>query len=105
MYARGNVAAIIARYSSFVAAFEGLLREALLVAAILCFPVLGVATVVGTIVAVFQAATQVQEQTLSLLPKLIAVGITVALFGSFGMHLCAQLFADVLRQIPQLVNE
>lgn len=85
-------------------AFDGLLREALLVAAILCLPVLCVATLVGTAVAVLQAATQVQEQTLSLLPKLLAVGIAVAIFGAFGMHLCAGLFNDVLSQIPALVQ-
>jgi flagellar biosynthetic protein FliQ len=87
-----------------MAAFDGLLRETLLVAAILCFPVLCVATLVGTAVAVLQAATQIQEQTLSLLPKLVAVGLAVALFGSFGLHLCASLFTDVLAQIPQLVG-
>jgi len=85
-------------------AFDGLLREALLVAAILCLPVLCVATLVGTIVAVLQAATQVQEQTVALLPKLIAVGIAVAIFGAFGMRLCAALFIDALRQIPLLVQ-
>lgn len=85
-------------------AFDGLLREALLVAAILCLPVLCVATLVGTVIAVLQAATQVQEQTLSLLPKLVAVGIAVAIFGSFGMHLCAGLLTDVLEQIPALVQ-
>ena len=88
-----------------MAAFDGLLREALLVAAVLCLPVLCVATLVGTIVAVFQAATQVQEQTLSLLPKLIAVGVAVALFGGFAMHLCAALFTDVLSQLPALIGQ
>jgi flagellar biosynthesis protein FliQ len=88
-----------------MAAFDGLLREALLVAAILCLPVLCVATLVGTAIAVFQAATQVQEQTLSLLPKLVAVGIAVALFGGFAMHLCAGLFTDVLAQVPALIGE
>jgi flagellar biosynthetic protein FliQ len=87
-----------------MAAFDGLLREALLVAAMLCLPVLCIATLVGTVVAVFQAATQVQEQTLSLLPKLIAVGITVAVFGGFAMHLCADLFTDVLAQLPALIG-
>lgn len=88
-----------------MAAFDGLLREALLVAAVLCLPVLCVATLVGTAVAVFQAATQVQEQTLSLLPKLIAVGIAVAIFGGFAMHLCASLFTDVLARLPSLIGE
>lgn len=88
-----------------MAAFDALLREALIVAAILCLPVLGIATLVGTVVAVLQAATQVQEQTLSLLPKLVAVGVAVALFGAFGMHACASLFADIISQIPALVTE
>lgn len=85
-------------------AFDGLLREAFAVCAILALPVLGVATVVGTAVAILQAATQVQEQTLSLLPKLIAVGVFLALFGAFGMRLCAGLFADALGAIPSLVR-
>jgi flagellar biosynthetic protein FliQ len=88
-----------------VSAFDALLRETLFAAAILCLPVLAVATVVGTLVAVLQAATQVQEQTLALLPKLIAVGVAIVVFGGFGMHLCAQLFTDVLTQIPALVRE
>lgn len=79
-----------------MAAFDALLRETLVVAALLSLPVLGIATLVGTAVAVLQAATQVQEQTLSLLPKLLIVGGALALFGSTGMHLCAQLFRDAL---------
>ncbi len=85
-------------------AFDGLLRETLVVAAVLCLPVLALAALVGTTVAVVQAATQVQEQTLSLLPKLVAVGVALALFGSFGMHLCAALFDDVLAQLPAIVH-
>jgi flagellar biosynthetic protein FliQ len=84
-------------------AFDGLLRETMLLAAVLCLPVLGIAAIVGTAVAIVQAATQVQEQTLTLLPKVLAVGVTVALFGAFGMHACAQLFHDALAAIPALV--
>lgn len=85
-------------------AFEGLLREALIVTALLTLPLLGIATCAGAIVAVLQAATQVQEQTLSLLPKVLAVGITLALFGRFGMSLCAQLLVEVCARIPALVR-
>ncbi len=84
-------------------AFDGLLREMLLVAAVLCLPVLTGAAIVGTAIAILQAATQVQEQTLTLLPKIVTVGVLVALCGSFGMHLCAQLFRDAVAAIPQLV--
>ena len=85
-------------------AFDGLLREALVVAGVLCIPILLVATAVGTLIAVLQAATQVQEQTLSLLPKVLAVGLSIALFGMFGMQLCAGLFTDALRQLPEIVR-
>lgn len=84
-------------------AFEALLREMLVVAAVLCLPVLGVAALIGTAIAIVQAATQVQESTLTVLPKILAVGIMVALFGSFGMRLCAHLFTDALAAIPALL--
>ncbi len=76
----------------------------LVVVAVLCFPVLLVATAVGTLVAVVQAATQVQEQTLTLLPKMLAVGATVAIGGAFGLRLCATLFEDAIRALPQIVR-
>ena len=85
-------------------AFDALLREALLLAALLCLPVLAIAAAIGTVVAVIQAATQVQEQTISMLPKMLGVGVALALFGNFGMHLCAALFNDVIAQLPALVR-
>jgi flagellar biosynthetic protein FliQ len=87
-----------------VTEFEILLREALIDTAIMVLPILALATIVGAIVAIAQAATQVQEQTLTLLPKIVVVGAALALFGSFGMHLCAQLFVDALARIPALVH-
>ena len=85
-------------------AFDASLRDALIVTAILVLPVLGVATLVGAAVAVLQAATQIQEQTLSLLPKVLAVGVMLALFGRFGMGLCAQLFTQICLRIPALAH-
>ena len=87
-----------------MAEFEGLLRDALLVTALLTIPILTIATVVGAAVAILAAATQVQEQTLTLLPKVIAVGLTAALFGRFGLSLCEQLLVEAVTRIPQLVR-
>jgi flagellar biosynthesis protein FliQ len=84
--------------------FDGLLRDALIVTALLTLPVLVAATVVGACVAILQAATQVQEQTLTMLPKIVAVGSMIVLFGRFGMELCAQLFGEIVARIPQLVH-
>lgn len=87
-----------------VEAFDGLLREAFVTTAAIALPMLAVAALVGTAVAVLQAATQVQEQTLTLLPKIVAVGVTVALSGAFAMHLLAALFARALALVPALTG-
>jgi flagellar biosynthesis protein FliQ len=87
-----------------VDAFDGLLRDALIVTALLTLPLLVAATVVGAGVAILQAATQVQEQTLTMLPKILTVGAMIVLFGRFGMELCARLFGEVVVRIPQLVH-
>jgi flagellar biosynthetic protein FliQ len=85
-----------------VGALDGLLHDALMTTAVIALPMLAVAAVVGTAVAVVQAATQVQEQTLTLLPKVGAVGLTVTLFGPTGMHLLVALFHHALAAIPAL---
>jgi flagellar biosynthetic protein FliQ len=85
-------------------ALDSILREALVVVAILSLPILALATALGTLVAVVQAATQVQEQTLTLLPKLLAVGFAVAAFGRFGIDLCARLFVDAIASLPAIVR-
>lgn len=54
-------------------------RETLFTAMILAAPVLLVGLTVGLLVAVFQAVTSVQEQTLSMIPKMLAVGVTLIL--------------------------
>jgi flagellar biosynthesis protein FliQ len=86
-----------------VDAFDGLLRDALVTTAAISLPVLFVGTAVGTAVAIVQAATQVQEQTLTLLPKIVAVGATVAALGGFGMHLLSELFSRALSALPAIV--
>jgi flagellar biosynthetic protein FliQ len=83
---------------------DGLVRETLVLTALLALPVLIAATLVGACVAVLQAATQVQEQTLTLLPKMLAVGAIVALFGRFGIGLCAQLLHEVVARAADLAR-
>lgn len=84
-------------------AFSGLLRDASIVTAILALPILTLAAAIGTAVAIVQAATQVQEQTLTLLPKIIVVGTLTMAAGVPAMHLVAGLFERALDAIPSLV--
>lgn len=81
-----------------------IIRETLLVTVVLCLPVLIVATGIGTLVAVVQAATQVQEQTLTLLPKMFAVGAMIAMFGAYAMGRCADLFARTVHLLPAIAR-
>ena len=85
-------------------AFDGLLRETMLATATICLPILGLAAGAGLVVAIVQAATQVQEQTLSLVPKLLCVGLALALFGNAGMQLLARVFVDAIRAIPAMTG-
>jgi flagellar biosynthetic protein FliQ len=87
-----------------VEAFEGLLRDALVLTALITLPVLVTATAVGASVAIVQAATQIQEQTLAMLPKMLAVGALLAVFGRLGFDLCATLFREAIAAMPLLVH-
>lgn len=53
-------------------------QEALLLSVAVCMPVIGAAALVGLLVAVFQAATQVQDTTLAHLPRVLVVAVVLA---------------------------
>lgn len=59
--------------------------QALLVAAKLAMPMLIISMVVGLVVAVFQAATQIHEQTLTFVPKLLVIAILLLVTGSWSI--------------------
>jgi flagellar biosynthetic protein FliQ len=59
------------------------MREALLVALKLSLPLLITSIVIGLIIAIFQAATQIHEQTLTFVPKVIAIALILLVLGSW----------------------
>lgn len=63
-----------------------IIREAFLTIILVAGPVLIVALVVGLIISIFQATTQIQEQTLSFVPKVLAVVITLIVAGNFMIN-------------------
>jgi flagellar biosynthetic protein FliQ len=64
--------------------------EALLLVLALALPIVGVAALIGLVVASLQAATQVQDQTLAHLPRLVGVGFALVVFGPWmGRELAA----------------
>lgn len=77
-------------------------RQGLLVAAMVSLPILAVALFVGLAVSVFQAVTQVQEMTLTYVPKLLGAGLVLVLTGGWMLTTlvgfvgrCFQLAAGV----------
>lgn len=63
-----------------------ILRNAYLTIMKISGPILLVSLVVGLIISVLQATTQVQEQTLSFVPKIVAVMLSLIIFGSFMLN-------------------
>ena len=58
-------------------------RDAMMTVLYLSMPLLGISLVVGLVISVFQATTSIQEQTLTFIPKLLAILISLALFGAW----------------------
>lgn len=67
-------------------------------------PMLIVVLVVGLGISIFQAATQINEMTLSFIPKLLAMGITVVLLGPWLINNMVDYMQGLLRGIPGLAN-
>ena len=67
-------------------------------------PVLGLALIVGLIVAILQATTSIQEQTLTFLPKLITVLICIALFGGIMFSSLGEYTINLFQRIPDFAK-
>ncbi|HTA32549.1 MAG TPA: flagellar biosynthesis protein FliQ [Solirubrobacteraceae bacterium] len=67
-------------------------------------PLLLVALVVGLLISVFQAVTQIQEQSLSLIPKIAAVGVVVVLLGPWMLGQLVAYTTALYTSIPSMVG-
>ena len=61
-------------------------REAILTVLLVSAPILGVSLLVGLAVSIFQATTQIQEQTLTFVPKIVAIFAAILFFGAWMMN-------------------
>jgi flagellar biosynthetic protein FliQ len=80
-------------------------RQALEMMLIVSAPVLLVRrSVIGLIVSLLQAVTQINEATLSFLPKLLAVAMTLVLTGPWMLTMLTDYIARTLTSLPQAIN-
>lgn len=74
-------------------------RNAILVTLLIAAPVLVISLTVGLGVSVFQATTQIQEPTLTFVPKIIAVFVGVLVFGGWMLNTLLQFTSAMLNQM------
>jgi len=84
--------------------FIGVAQQALWILALACAPILIPALVAGLILGMFQAATSINEQTLTFVPKLIVVAACLAIFGGSIMMLIADFTTEIFARIPEIVR-
>jgi len=78
--------------------------RALEITLLLAAPLLIVALVTGLIVGAFQAATQINEQTLSFIPKLLAMALAVVVAGPWMLKVLISYTRELFESIPGLIN-
>lgn len=71
---------------------------------IMVLVIIGPSLLVGLLVATFQAATQINEQTLSFLPRLIVTILTIVLTGPWLVRQLLDLFERLMMDIPNLIG-
>ncbi len=79
-------------------------RDMFLVTLKLGGPMLAVALVVGVAISILQAVTQIQEMTLTFVPKVIAIGLTVLVCGAWMLRSLVGFSEELLRRLPEFVR-
>ena len=67
-------------------------------------PLLLVSLVIGLIISIFQTVTSIQEQTLTFVPKFLAIMLILVLCGSWMLNGMAELFTDLVSNIPEYIR-
>lgn len=84
--------------------FLSVANQALWVLALAAAPILIPAVVAGLILGMIQAATSINEQTLTFVPKLAVVGVSLVIFGSLIFGLLSDFTIGIFERIPDLVK-
>ncbi|KAJ9432681.1 MULTISPECIES: flagellar biosynthesis protein FliQ [Enterobacterales] len=79
-------------------------QEAMRVALLMAAPMLLVALISGLIISVLQAATQINEQTLSFIPKILAVAATAVIAGPWMLNLMLDYIRTLFSNLPYIIG-
>lgn len=81
-----------------------IVKKALITGVTVGGPILIISLVVGLIISIFQATTQIQEQTLTFVPKLIAIILVLVLGGPWMLNKIVMLTNELFQSISTIVN-
>ena len=81
-----------------------LARHSISIAMQLSMPILLLSLVVGVVVSLFQAVTQIQEQTLTFVPKIIVLVIALVVLGPWMLHTIVGFTAGLFASLPQVIQ-
>jgi len=79
-------------------------REAVLTILLVAGPALGIGMLVGLLISIFQATTQIQEQTLTFIPKIIAVLVSLVIFGPWMIRRLVDFAERLLSELPSFIR-
>lgn len=79
-------------------------QEALEVTMWVCAPILMTALILGLLIGMLQAATQIQEMTLSFIPKMIGMGVALVLAGPWMLAMLVEFTEALYERIPFLIG-
>jgi len=81
-----------------------LANRALWITLLISAPILGLGLAVGVAVSIFQAVTQIQEMTLTFIPKIIAIFIAILIFGKWMMLILLNFTSNLWINLPSYVK-
>jgi flagellar biosynthesis protein FliQ len=82
----------------------GIIKDAIYTGLSVAAPILIIAVIVGLLVSIFQATTQIQEQTLTFVPKLIATALVGLITGSWMLHMIVGFTTRIFEQITTITK-
>ena len=81
-----------------------LARRAILLSLQLTLPILTLSLIIGVVVSLFQAVTQIQEQTLTFVPKLIVISLALIVAGPWMLHTLVQFTSTMFASLPHAIH-
>jgi len=81
-----------------------LARESLLMVLLLAGPAMFTALLIGLVISVLQATTQIQDQLLNMVPKIVGVFVVLLVLGSWLLNMAIYFTTNVFAQIPNVVR-